>query len=151
MKKSIIMLFIMLFIMLTLTGFITKICVAEDIKLIANNSKNETSISKMDLYKILKGAKLYWENELPVKFAYIYNKNKEFIEIESNFMKKHAKMNIFQMERYWNRLKFSGYTSAPYIFDTPEKVMDFVANNEGAIGIVPDSLNIKNVKVLTIE
>jgi hypothetical protein len=40
------------------------------------------------------------------------------------------------LERRWFRLVFSGKVNAPQYFDSDQAIIDYVANNSGAIGIV---------------
>jgi hypothetical protein len=53
-----------------------------------------------------------------------------------------------EINSYWARLVFSGRASPPRQIETPEEVLEIVANNRGAIGYVPRGATDDRVVVL---
>jgi hypothetical protein len=61
------------------------------------------------------------------------------------------KKSVEQYRAYWKRLLFSGGATPPRTFRSSALVLDFVAKNPGAIGVVESSATDDRVKVVDVE
>lgn len=66
----------------------------------------------------------------------------------SRFYQLLVKKNVAEISAYWARLYFSGQAQPPRKGESTEDVLNFVANNQGAIGYVETSKVDKRVKVV---
>jgi hypothetical protein len=67
------------------------------------------------------------------------------------FLDQVLKKSVDQYRAYWKRLLFSGGGTAPTTFRTSRQVLDFVAKNPGAIGVVEPTAEDDRVKVVDVE
>lgn len=66
----------------------------------------------------------------------------------SRFYQLLVKKDVAEISAYWARLYFSGQAQPPHKGANTEDVLNFVANNQGAIGYVEKSKVDKRVKIV---
>ncbi len=104
---------------------------------VISNPQN-TDMSFRQVRSILKGERQRWKNGKKVKVCLM----KTSTDVGYSSAKKIYRMSPKQLNRYWLGLVFQGSADSPHFFSTEEKLINFVKNNEGAIGII--SSNKKN-------
>lgn len=127
-------------IMFTFTAFAGEI-------VIANSS--EVDMSASDLKKIYLGQKRNWSDGNKVIVTTLKNNS-----INESFMKNRIGKKPNQFEMVWKKRVFTGQGVMPKSFPDEKSLIDYVANNKGAIGYVSDSIqkNIpSNITRLTIN
>ena len=67
------------------------------------------------------------------------------------FLSGTLKKSVSQFRAYWKRLLFSGGGAVPKVFRNHDQLLDFVARQPGAIGIVEASAVDDRVRVLEIS
>ena len=60
-------------------------------------------------------------------------------------------MTASQFRTHWQRLAFSGRGKQPKEADTIEKLLSLVADNQGAVALVPAGTPLKGVKKLDLK
>jgi ABC-type phosphate transport system substrate-binding protein len=129
-------------ILLTLTT--TNLC-ADGI-IIANTSSAMASLSQNDVKKIFLGQKTYWENGQKIIIV-IQKKG----EVHKQFLKKYLNKSTLNFRNFWRKKIFSGNSSLPKTLNEDEDIVEYIANNSGAIGYIHKKNASNNTKLLTIQ
>jgi ABC-type phosphate transport system substrate-binding protein len=114
---------------------------------VVNTESKLAKISDDDLARIFLGKKTLWEDSgTRVQPALL----EEELPGAQNFLEGALKKSVSQYRAYWKRLLFSGGGSAPRTFKNSTQVIDFVARQPGAIGIVESGAADARVKVVEV-
>ena len=109
------------------------------------NRRPLITISKRDVKNIFLGKKTTWSDQQKVTFAVLKEK-----EAYDTFLNVYLRKSSQQFDCYWLNMVFTGEGFFPKTFDSDEKVIEFVAKTEGAIGYVSHRLKSRTVRQLTI-
>jgi len=99
------------------------------ITVIVSNDSSVTNISDRQLRRLFLGKSIKLPNGTRAVLA-------TYTPAMSRFNKQALKRTNAQVRSAWSRLKFSGRTLEPKIFDNPFQLMDFIAITPNAIGYV---------------
>jgi len=114
---------------------------------VVNTESKLAKISDDDLARIFLGKKTLWEDSgTRVQPALL----EEELPGAQTFLEGALKKSVSQYRAYWKRLLFSGGGSAPRTFKNSTQVIDFVARQPGAIGIVESGAADARVKVVEV-
>ncbi|GEM_PF-1967289 len=122
---------------------------AGDILIIANKEVPASVLSKNEIRSIFLGEKIRWDDDR--KMTFVILKTKEHDE----FLRAYIGNTAAQYLNYWKKMVFTGKSKSPKAFDTPEKLLDYVAETEGSVGYIPseaysDAYNDK-VKIISVK
>jgi len=118
---------------------------AGDVKIIANPSVAETSVSADDL----KGIFLQTKNSLGS--AHVIPVLHKGGVLEDSFCQKYVGRNDSALQTYYRSLVFTGRALMPKEFDTDDEVVAYVAKTKGAVGFVSASAKLDGVVVLAVK
>ncbi len=136
--------------LLFLLFFLVSISQAQTIEVIVNGQNLINDISYDDLERIYLGKMTLWENgdeELTILPSIL----KENSILTGQLMFAAIKKSRTKLNSYWRKKLFSGAGIPPKEFRTSESVVNYVASNPGAIGIISSDAKNKmelNVKVI---
>ena len=116
-------------------------------RIVVNAEGAPTRVSREDLVRIFLGKKTIWESGARIAPAMI----EEEAGTMQPFMDRVLKKTVEQYRTYWKRLLFSGGGTAPRTFRNSSQVIEFVAKQPGAIGVVEPSANDDRVKTVEVE
>lgn len=127
---------------------LTSLSYAEELVVIVNKANDITTLSKEDVKKIFLGKKKRFESGEKVKTA-DYRKGRS---VRALFYRKIANKAVKDIDTYWYRLVFTGKGIPPKAFSSSGDMIEYVSENENAIGYVKVSqLSTKIKKVLVIK
>lgn len=126
--KTFVFLFVNILLVLTIS--------AEE-KVIINST--EKGMTSEELKKIYLGQKKTWSNGDKIILATLKNGN-----VNESFMLNKIGKKPAQFTMYWKKQVFTGQGIMPKSFEDEKAIIEFVANNKGAIGYISDS-NVNNI------
>ena len=56
-----------------------------------------------------------------------------------------------EVKSFWLKISFAGKADAPKFCNTPEELLAYVSENEGAIGILDKATEAHDVKVVSVD
>ena len=121
--------------------------VDNSLRVVVNKDNRVTSLSTDDLTRIFLGKKTLWESGTRIVPAMPLEESTAGEAFLSTTLQK----SVSQFRAYWKRLLFSGGGAVPRVFRTSGQILDFVARQPGAIGIVEASAMDDRVRVLEIS
>jgi ABC-type phosphate transport system substrate-binding protein len=116
------------------------------VKVVANGEGAEARITREDLARIFLGKKTLWESGARVVPCMV----EEGTPAGEAFLDETLHKTVSQYRAFWKRLLFSGGGAPPRTFHTSAQVLDFVARQPGAIGVVEASAADDRVKVVQV-
>jgi ABC-type phosphate transport system substrate-binding protein len=118
---------------------------AGDVKIIANPSVTEQSISSEDLKNIF----LQTKNSLGS--AHVLPVLHKAGPVEDAFCTKYVGKNDGALQTYYRSLVFTGRAMMPKALETDEEIVEYVSKTKGAIGFVSSTAKLDGVVTLTIK
>lgn len=116
------------------------------VAVITHPAVKEIGLSKSKLAKIYLGKLKKFSNGQRIKRVDLPKKSKERKKFYQTVIKKSES----EMNRYWSKLKYTGKGKPPKTLNSAREVLQWVANNEGAIGYIDGKYLNKSVKVVLI-
>jgi len=104
------------------------------------NNIGETTMPLNNLINIFKAKNTSWKNNNPIIIVLPSSKSPNADKI-ANFI---YKSNFTSVQKFWLSEVFQGRSKPPVFFDTDEEIIQYVKNNEGAIGVI---LNNKDLNI----
>lgn len=126
--------------------FILCSSVYADSLLIVNNSVAQTSISKDQVQLIFLGKMKKWENGEKIRVGTLKDG-----AVHESFLNEYVDKTPSKYSSYWKIKIVSGTGIPPKMFDTEEKMVEFIAENKGAVGYISADTPHENVKTLMIK
>lgn len=136
-----------LFIGLFIMNFATANSGQGQIVVIVNKANPVTNISKANLLNFYLGNEIVWENSNRI-YPITQRTNQSIAKI---FFQKGLGKTVGRMKRIWLKLSLSGKTSPPKILNSADEVIEYISQNEGAIGFIPIKKLNENVRVIKID
>jgi ABC-type phosphate transport system substrate-binding protein len=121
--------------------------VDRSLRIVVNKENKLASLSTDDLTRIFLGKKTLWDSGTRIVPAMPEEESTPGEAFLSGTLKK----SVSQFRAYWKRLLFSGGGAVPKVFRTSGQILDFVARQPGAIGVVEASAVDDRVRVLEIS
>lgn len=119
---------------------------AADVVIVGNKSVSVSSIDKDAIKDIFKGNKTTWDDGSKIDFVILKGS-----DVHKAFVKDFLGTSTSQFDRHWRRLVFTGKGSLPRAFDSESSLVNYVANNNGAIGYVASGADTGSTKVITVK
>lgn len=116
---------------------------AEEILVIGNQNVPETSVNKEWIKNVYVGNITKWSNNEPIIIVIMDDKR-----IHKSFLIEYIKRTPSQFNAVWRYKMYTGANKLPKMIKTEEEVLDFVANNQGAIGYIASEVSTAKVKVI---
>ncbi len=132
------------FLLLQLVVFV-QVSEAGDILIIANKDVSASALNRNEIRSIFLGEKIRWDDDR--KMTFVILKTKEHDEFLSAYIGNTAA----QYLNYWKKMVFTGKSKSPKAFDSPEKLLDYVAETQGAVGYIPSEAYNEKVKIISIK
>jgi ABC-type phosphate transport system substrate-binding protein len=117
-----------------------------DITVICNKSVPESSINKQDLKNIYMGKKTTWNDNKKIVFVVQDNAT-----ANDQFLSTYINKSAAQYSSYWKEKVFTGQGTPPKSLASDKEMIQYVTQNDGAIGFVSSGDSLENVKKLSIE
>ena len=102
------------------------------LRVVGNLNAVPSQLTLVELQSVFMGTKPKWNNTDKVVLA-MMNLNTAGGKATCD---KVYRMTPDAVKKYWLALSFKGTVKAPVFFNTADEVVDFVAKNRGAIGII---------------
>lgn len=118
---------------------------AGDILIIANKEVSASALSKDEIRSIFLGEKIRWDNDQ--KMIFVILKTKE----HDDFLKAYIGNTAAQYLNYWKKMVFTGKSKSPKAFDSPEQLLDYVAETQGSVGYIPSEAYNEKVKIISVK
>jgi len=116
-------------------------------KLVVNPEVGVSKLSQEELARMFLGKKTLWESGTRITPAML----DESTSTATGFIEGIVRRTVAQYQAYWKRQLFSGGGTAPKTFRNSAQVIDYVAKNPGAIGVVEVSAADDRVRVVAVE
>jgi len=120
--------------------------VDRSLRIVVSKENKLTSLSTDDLNRIFLGKKTLWDSGTRIVPAM----PEEESPAGETFLNGTLKKSVSQFRAYWKRLLFSGGGAVPKVFRRSDQLLDFVARQPGAIGVVEASAVDDRVRVLDV-
>jgi ABC-type phosphate transport system substrate-binding protein len=117
------------------------------LKVVVNKENKLASLTTDDLQRIYLGKKTLWDSGTRILPAM----PEEESEPGGVFLSQTMQKSVSQFRTYWKRLLFSGGGTVPKVFRTSGQILEFVARQPGAIGVVEASAVDDRVRILEIS
>ncbi len=104
----------------------------EDFIIIVNQDVEETRLTAESLRRIYFGFQTNWSDSKEIRISYAKLQNADFWKLLNT-----SKANY---DQFWIKREDSGNGQLPVAMSSSRSVIDYVANTEGAIGIIRKSL-----------
>ncbi|MGC4035508.1 MAG: hypothetical protein QM764_06065 [Chitinophagaceae bacterium] len=114
---------------------------------VANEKGAPSEIKLSELKSVLMGEKQRWSNGKKVVIALM----KTSTPLGTVVSKKIYDMSGDEVKGFWLKISFAGKADAPKFCNTPEELLSYVSENEGAIGIVDKPADTRDVKIVTVD
>lgn len=121
--------------------------VDRSLRVVVNKENKLASLTTDDLTRIFLGKKTLWDSGTRI----VPVMPEEESATGELFLSGTLKKSVSQFRAYWKRLLFSGGGAVPKVFRNHDQLLDFVARQPGAIGVVEASAVDDRVKVLDIS
>jgi len=117
--------------------------------IVVSEDVNIQKLTKNELESIFLGKKTIWENGKRIQIGLSTNKN----EKTEYFFKNYIGKNERRFKKYWLKLVFAGYGTAPKLFKDNNKAINYTKKQDGVIAFVTtnDIQNIKGLKVISVD
>ncbi|MBX7185756.1 MAG: phosphate ABC transporter substrate-binding protein [Vicinamibacteria bacterium] len=128
-------------------GLVSAQGVDRSLRVVVNKENKLASLTTDDLTRIFLGKKTLWDSGTRI----VPVMPEEESAPGELFLSGTLKKSVSQFRAYWKRLLFSGGGAVPKVFRNHDQLLDFVARQPGAIGVVEASAVDDRVKVLDIS
>jgi ABC-type phosphate transport system substrate-binding protein len=137
----------LLFCAAFLPGLASAQGVDRSLRVVVNKENKIASLTTDDLTRVFLGKKTLWDTGTRI----VPVMPEEESPAGELFLSGTLKKSVSQFRAYWKRLLFSGGGAVPKVFRNHDQLLDFVARQPGAIGIVEASAVDDRVRVLEIS
>jgi len=118
-----------------------------NIKIIANDNVDITSVSKDQLSRLFLKKTTKWDNGVKVTPVDLVTDS----DVRQNFTQNIHKKSISAINAYWQKKIFTGKGVPPVELQSDKEVIEFVSSTPGAIGYVSASASLQGVKTISIK
>jgi ABC-type phosphate transport system substrate-binding protein len=119
---------------------------AGDYVVITNKDVSASSLSKSELQSIFLGERTKWDDGKHINIVILAQG-----DVHKSFLQDIVEKTPSQYESFWKKLIFTGKATAPKSLDSIEKIVEYVAGQQGAIGYVSVGQANGSVKIITIK
>jgi ABC-type phosphate transport system substrate-binding protein len=116
-------------------------------QVVVNAGSAVSSLKREELARILLGKKTIWESGTRISPSML----DETLPVIGPFLDVTLRKSMVQFQTYWKRLVFAGGGAPPRTFRSSAEVIDFVAKEPGAIGVIEAGIADNRVRVIQVE
>ena len=118
-----------------------------DVNVIASPNVDSAALSSADLAAIFLGRRSQWSDGTRIRIAILKSE-----EVQEAFLEAAVDRSPRQYWAHWRNIVFSGRGTMPKIFSSEEKLLQYMTDQEGVIGLTTDieSAQAHGAVVLTI-
>lgn len=129
--------------------FIPSLYAIQKSVIVVSNDVNVSKLSKNDLENIFLGRKTMWANGKPIMVG-VCTQNSDKLD---EFLISTIGKNERRFKKYWLKKVFAGYGTAPMIFSTNTKAIEFTREKENSITYLTldDSTLVDGMKIIEID
>ena len=121
--------------------------ISAEIKIIANTSVTETTVSGKAVEDIFLGKVVQWKDNAVIHVVTVKDP-----KIHQAFLGQYLKKSESQWNAYWKRLVFTGTGILPEQAETQQALLEYVAKTKGAVGYMEaEPLSMDTIKILEIK
>ena len=120
-------------------------CLAGEVKVIANTSVREDTISAGELKRVF-----LKESISLADGSHVEPVIEKDGAVHEAFLQQYLGMSNDDLQTYYRTLLFTGKGAMPKAFASDAEVVAYVARTRGAVGYVSDAANVKGVKTITV-
>ena len=117
--------------------------------IIVNPESGVKAVARQDLARIYLGKKMFWDTGARIRIQPAMLGEGD--GVVRSFIEKQTGRTVDQYRAYWKHMLFSGGGTAPRTFRTTAQVVDFVASEPGAVGIVSATPQDDRVRVIEVK
>lgn len=114
---------------------------------VANEKGAPSQIKMAELKSVLMGEKQRWSNGTKVVIALMKTSTPLGILVS----KRIYDMSGDEVKSFWLRMSFAGKGDAPKFCNTEEELLAYIAENEGAIGVLDKSSDMHDIKTVSVD
>lgn len=115
-------------------------------QLIAHKTVSEQELTEAQLRRIYSMRQTRWSDNTPITLFVLPSQH----QIHKTFAHQTLKILPYKLERIWNKSTFSGLGVAPIVVNSPEEMLNAVANTPGALGYMQKISRNEKVNVIKI-
>ncbi|MCW8837622.1 MAG: hypothetical protein OQJ77_01650 [Thiovulaceae bacterium] len=117
--------------------------------IVVSKDVNIEKLTKDELERIFLGKTTIWDNGKRIQIGLSTADNDK----TKNFFKNYIGKTQRRFKKYWLKLVFAGYGTAPKLFKDCSKTINYTKNKEGVISFVTTQNleDIEGIKILTID
>lgn len=116
-----------------------------DIVIVCSKDVPVNSLTKDEVKSIFLGEKVKWDDSHKITFVLLMT------ETHDRFLEKYLGTNPAQYLQYWKKMIFTGKAGSPKSFKEPDKLIEYIAGTEGAVGYVPSEAYNDKVKTISVR
>lgn len=116
-----------------------------DIVIVCNKDVPVNSLTKDEVKSIFLGEKVKWDDSHKITFVLLMT------ETHDRFLEKYIGTNASQYLQYWKKMIFTGKAGSPKSFKEPDKLIEYIAGAEGAVGYIPSEAYNDKVKTISVR
>jgi ABC-type phosphate transport system substrate-binding protein len=121
--------------------------VSAEVKIIANTSVAETTLSARNVEDIFLGKTVQWPDNAVIRVVTVKDP-----KIHRAFLDQYLKKSESQWNAYWKRLVFTGTGTLPEQAETQQALLEYVAKTKGAVGYMEmEPLSIETIKIIEVK
>lgn len=115
----------------------------------AANVKGTSKLSSKEVIQVFRNGRSLWPNKEKVIIVLPANKSVHAEAVAKNLYGG----SVSSMQKFWLALVFQGRANPPVFLQTAEEIITYVANNPGAIGVLPkgEGMIPENLKLTVIQ
>jgi ABC-type phosphate transport system substrate-binding protein len=120
---------------------------ADGFRVVVNLENKLARLDEDDVARIYLGKKTLWDWDARIVPAML----DESAKVSQSFLETHLKRSASQYRAYWKRVLFSGGGTPPRTFRTSAEVIEFVARQPGAIGVIEAASADARVRAVDVD
>lgn len=120
---------------------------AQSLAIVANNDGPPPQMTFKEIQSIFKGEKQRWKNNNRITLC-MMKSNTNLGKLTAS---KIYQMSGDELNKFWLTLVFQGTVQAPRFFISQDELLRYVADNPGSIGVVDNTYNNNEVKLVTVD
>ncbi len=130
-----------------ITMLFASMAVAQEVTLIVNKANPANTITAAKVSQVYSGRMTRWDSGTKI----VPSDQKPGNAATTQFLSKYVQKSASEYQSMWMSKMLSGEGSAPKVHGSDTEVINFVQNNEGAVGYVDKGSVTDAVKVLQVQ
>ena len=127
--------------LLPITG---SVIAGEELFFICNKNVSENELSKAEVINVFLGKKTVWGDQQPITICLFEGKRDHNI-----FTRQYLNRSPLQYKRFWRTMVFTGKGIFPKSFNNKDRLVEFIAETDGAIGYSSSEVDKNGIKTIS--